>query len=298
MSNKSRQLLLLFMFICVGSSGNAYGSWSQSRCNQHWKTSLDYVMGRNNRRRSRHKALLHLQRALPHCKRAEWAARAAEWAERLGRFDQVINHYQQALSWSKDAKQRQQYRRWSQHAQARFRLQVKRTLRQPRPTHSLTRGEFKLVGPVLQRRRTIERNACQKKLRHPTKQGRRKPRGARVFPRMSVGLQLRVLFASGSHTIQREGHVLLKQLAASVKKILTSKHCLLIIGHTDNVSGLRYNLRLSRLRAASVKVLLQRAGIATRQLATNGMAYLQPIASNNTPEGKQHNRRVEIILRK
>ena len=70
----------------------------------------------------------------------------------------------------------------------------------------------------------------------------------------------------------------------------------LITGHTDDVGDANSNLKLGLDRANWAKELLQKAGIATKRLMTNSLGANQPIASNRSPEGKQKNRRIEILL--
>lgn len=69
-----------------------------------------------------------------------------------------------------------------------------------------------------------------------------------------------------------------------------------VVGHTDNVGGLEFNLGLSRRRAdAVVAILVREYGIAPNRLTANGVAYLAPVASNATEEGRAKNRRVELV---
>jgi len=68
-------------------------------------------------------------------------------------------------------------------------------------------------------------------------------------------------------------------------------------GHTDAVGSQDYNQRLSEDRAESVSNYLLRAGITSdRVVAVRGFGKLRPVASNDTPEGRQMNRRVEIVI--
>ena len=70
-----------------------------------------------------------------------------------------------------------------------------------------------------------------------------------------------------------------------------------LVGHTDAAGGLEANIALSKRRAASVLERLVSAYGADRgQLAAEGMGYLAPIASNLTEEGREANRRVEVIV--
>ncbi|MBO7571459.1 MAG: PD40 domain-containing protein [Bacteroidales bacterium] len=67
-------------------------------------------------------------------------------------------------------------------------------------------------------------------------------------------------------------------------------------GHTDNVGTLEYNTKLSTNRAKSVVDYLIEHGVAKERLSYNGYAYKEPIATNDTEEGRQENRRVEFKI--
>jgi OOP family OmpA-OmpF porin len=70
-----------------------------------------------------------------------------------------------------------------------------------------------------------------------------------------------------------------------------------LVGHTDAVGGFAANLALSRARAEAVRSrLIEEYGIEASRLDAEGIAYLGPIASNLTEEGRQRNRRVEAVL--
>lgn len=70
-----------------------------------------------------------------------------------------------------------------------------------------------------------------------------------------------------------------------------------IEGHTDSVGSQDYNQKLSESRAQSVSDYLLRAGIPSSRLtAVRGFGKLRPVTTNDTPEGRQMNRRVEIII--
>lgn len=70
---------------------------------------------------------------------------------------------------------------------------------------------------------------------------------------------------------------------------------LVIEGHTDSVGGAAYNLDLSQRRAAAVRLaLVEGYGIDGDRLATAGFGLTQPVASNETAEGRARNRRVEL----
>ena len=69
-----------------------------------------------------------------------------------------------------------------------------------------------------------------------------------------------------------------------------------IIGHTDSIGSEAYNQKLSERRARAVAGYLQRRwGISPVRLRTEGHGELEPIASNDTMEGRQRNRRVQFV---
>ncbi len=69
-----------------------------------------------------------------------------------------------------------------------------------------------------------------------------------------------------------------------------------IEGHTDNVGSAAYNKRLSAARAAAVLEWLVKHGIARSHLSSAGFGFERPIDSNDTPEGRANNRRVEFHI--
>ncbi len=70
-----------------------------------------------------------------------------------------------------------------------------------------------------------------------------------------------------------------------------------LVGHTDSSGGLAANIRLSKRRAGSVlERLVTDYAVPRRQLEAQGMGYLAPVASNLTQEGRDANRRVEVII--
>jgi outer membrane protein OmpA-like peptidoglycan-associated protein len=68
-------------------------------------------------------------------------------------------------------------------------------------------------------------------------------------------------------------------------------------GHTDNVGGEEYNQKLSELRASNVKdYLTTPGGIVATRLTSAGFGFSKPLADNATKEGKQKNRRVDLVI--
>jgi len=70
-----------------------------------------------------------------------------------------------------------------------------------------------------------------------------------------------------------------------------------VVGHTDNSGSDALNNALSRERAESVRDQLVAKGVGAGRIAIEGRGERQPIADNATPEGRAHNRRVEVFLR-
>lgn len=71
---------------------------------------------------------------------------------------------------------------------------------------------------------------------------------------------------------------------------------LVVEGHTDATGTADYNLQLSEKRAVSVRDYLVTKGISKDRFTVKGFGQSQPIAPNNTAEGRKQNRRVEIII--
>jgi outer membrane protein OmpA-like peptidoglycan-associated protein len=69
-----------------------------------------------------------------------------------------------------------------------------------------------------------------------------------------------------------------------------------IYGYTDSTGTPEYNLTLSEQRAASVKAYLVGKGLASSRFVTSGLGIADPIATNDTPDGRSKNRRVEFAI--
>lgn len=69
-----------------------------------------------------------------------------------------------------------------------------------------------------------------------------------------------------------------------------------IYGYTDITGSVEYNLKLSGLRAASVKNYLVSKGLSPTRFQVTGLGIADPVATNNTPEGREQNRRVEFAI--
>ena len=108
-----------------------------------------------------------------------------------------------------------------------------------------------------------------------------------------ITLDSGVLFDVDKYNLRPEAQEILKNLAVVLKE--ADIKSFEIDGHTDSDASDEYNKTLSDNRSKSVKEFLSSQGVKSN-IITNGYGESKPIASNDTPEGKQKNRRVEIII--
>jgi len=113
-----------------------------------------------------------------------------------------------------------------------------------------------------------------------------------VLTKKRIELKKKVFFATARAKIRLRSWPLLRQVAQVLKDHPHIYVC--IEGHTDNRGGFKYNLRLSRRRAASVRKFLQRENISPGRMRSRGYSYKYPIDTNRTRRGRANNRRVEI----
>lgn len=103
-----------------------------------------------------------------------------------------------------------------------------------------------------------------------------------------------VLFATGKADITSGAKRSMDKLAEFLKAQPTRN--VVIEGYTDSVGSDSYNLDLSKMRAESARNELVERGIAAERITTRGFGKRDPVASNDTPEGRKLNRRVEVII--
>jgi len=103
-----------------------------------------------------------------------------------------------------------------------------------------------------------------------------------------------VLFETGKSTLLPGATRALEKLVAFLAENSTRK--VLIEGHTDDVGSAAYNLDLSLRRAEAVADNLKKAGVEEARIMTRGYGEEFPVAGNDTDEGRQQNRRVEIVI--
>jgi outer membrane protein OmpA-like peptidoglycan-associated protein len=103
-----------------------------------------------------------------------------------------------------------------------------------------------------------------------------------------------VLFDTGQSTLKPGADLAVNRLATYLSQNPNTK--VLIEGHTDSRGSDAYNDALSERRAHAVATALESRGVAASQVQTAGRGKDYPVASNETAEGRQQNRRVEIVF--
>jgi outer membrane protein OmpA-like peptidoglycan-associated protein len=103
-----------------------------------------------------------------------------------------------------------------------------------------------------------------------------------------------VLFATGKSDLQPAALSTLDSVLAAISK--EPKRSIVVEGHTDSVGSASANLELSQRRADAVMQYLVAHGIAPQRIKADGRGEANPVDTNATAEGRQHNRRVDVIV--
>lgn len=118
---------------------------------------------------------------------------------------------------------------------------------------------------------------------------------------LAVDLAEQIFFDSGRATLKAGGKDVLKKVGEALKGY--ENKVIRVVGHTDNVPLAKSlqgtfptNWELSVARATNVVRYLQEVGIPPQRMVPSGRAEYDPVAPNDTPEGRQKNRRIEIML--
>lgn len=109
-----------------------------------------------------------------------------------------------------------------------------------------------------------------------------------------LGLSDRVLFEVDKSDVSSEAAERISKLAMVLKSVDIDGAG--IEGHTDSTGAPDYNQQLSERRAAAVKAEFVKAGMPAANVRAVGKGETQPVASNDTDEGRQQNRRVVIVV--
>jgi outer membrane protein OmpA-like peptidoglycan-associated protein/tetratricopeptide (TPR) repeat protein len=118
-----------------------------------------------------------------------------------------------------------------------------------------------------------------------------------ALKKMDVGVKIvieNILFTTGKAELRPESFASLDKFADLLAK--NPKLKVEVSGHTDNIGSASVNKRISRERALSVKNYLVNKGIEEERILFEGYGFDQPIAPNDTPEGREKNRRVEVKI--
>ncbi len=105
----------------------------------------------------------------------------------------------------------------------------------------------------------------------------------------------RILFSTGSAELSHDSLPLLDHLIDVARSCKDAE--IAVEGHTDSVGQEEDNLDLSKRRAAAVVGYIGEAGIDTSRMTSEGYGQTKPIASNDTPEGRAQNRRIEFVVK-
>lgn len=116
----------------------------------------------------------------------------------------------------------------------------------------------------------------------------------RIGDNITLNMPGNVTFAVDSADISASFYPVLRSVALVLGKF--NKTFIEVAGHTDNTGTEAYNQALSERRAASVVAYLTTFEVRSDRFITVGAGELRPIATNDTVEGRQQNRRVEITI--
>jgi outer membrane protein OmpA-like peptidoglycan-associated protein len=116
----------------------------------------------------------------------------------------------------------------------------------------------------------------------------------RIGEGITVTFPAGLLFGFGSDHLRSAASDNLRELAASLEKYPITR--MLIVGHTDSDGSARYNKELSNRRALSVASFVTGEGVDRARISTVGRGANEPIATNDSDDGRRQNRRVEIAI--
>lgn len=135
-----------------------------------------------------------------------------------------------------------------------------------------------------QEKGSIENNGCPRVTKEAEKEITRK-----------IDIAARqILFETGSDKLLRSSMSAIEEVVSVMKENATLT--LEIAGHTDNIGDSVANKELSQRRADAVKVVIEKLGIENNRIQAIGYGETVPVTSNETPEGRSRNRRVELKI--
>jgi len=116
----------------------------------------------------------------------------------------------------------------------------------------------------------------------------------RIGDNITLNMPGNITFATDSADLNAGFYDVLSSVAIVLNEF--EQTVIEVAGHTDSTGSDEYNQRLSERRAASVAAFLRTRGVRADRIIEIGMGEARPIATNETPEGRQQNRRVELTL--
>ncbi|HLQ85526.1 MAG TPA: OmpA family protein [Salinisphaeraceae bacterium] len=112
---------------------------------------------------------------------------------------------------------------------------------------------------------------------------------------LKIGIASDASFAIDSATLSQQAQQTFNKIASVLRDY--DKTIIHIVGHTDSTGSAEHNMRLSLERAQSVANFMAGRGINSQRMLTWGRGESQPIATNDTPQGRTRNRRVDIVIK-
>ncbi|HCU54117.1 MAG TPA: chemotaxis protein MotB [Gammaproteobacteria bacterium] len=159
--------------------------------------------------------------------------------------------------------------------------------------------QHKAALETTSQQRQAQYDALVKKLSSEVEQGQLKVRQYQNM--LTVDVAEQIFFDSGRAVLKDSGKEVLKKVGEALKSY--ENKVIRVVGYTDNVPISKSiqnvyptNWELSVARATNVVRFLQDVGVPPERLVASGRGEFAPIAPNDTPEGRQKNRRIEIIL--
>ena len=250
---------------------------------------------------------------------AERAARLEQEQRRQAEFDAKARDAAriQAEQQSRDEQVRRQQAELDAQSRETARVQAEAQARAEQERRAQAEAEARVAtaqnaaaerdrAEALAARRAAETEAAQAKATVAQSEQEKQALRAKLQEQLNVILETRetarglivnvsdVLFDTGSANLKPGA----REKLARVAGVIASHPGLNIAveGHTDSVGSTEYNQRLSEERAASVHDYLIRQGISPAAVGTSGFGESQPVASNGSAEGRQQNRRVELVV--
>ena len=110
-----------------------------------------------------------------------------------------------------------------------------------------------------------------------------------------LGIASEASFAVDSAQLNTEFLAVYQKISDVLKRY--PKTVVWVVGHTDSTGSEAYNQRLSERRASAVTAYLNARGVDAQRLKSEGRGESEPIAGNQTEEGRRRNRRVDIVIK-